>query len=64
MDLPNEADSSQDEQINLTVPFPCVFGTQPKNPLFFQLRESTPPAGKGRLLAPQKGDFFWTNEET
>lgn len=35
MDLPNKTDSSQDQQINLTVPFPYVFATQPENPLFF-----------------------------
>lgn len=35
MDLPNENDSSQDEQINLAVPFPYVLATQLKNPLFF-----------------------------
>lgn len=35
MDLPNENDSSQDEQVNLTVPFPYVLATQPKTPLYF-----------------------------
>lgn len=64
MDLPNENDSIQDEQVNLMVPFPYVLATQLKTALFFQLQESVPSTGKDRMLAAQKGDFFWTNEET
>lgn len=35
MDLPNDNDSIQDEEINLTVSFLYVLATQLKTPLFF-----------------------------
>lgn len=58
MNLLSENDSSQDEQINFTVPFQHVLPTHPKTPLSFWLQESVPSAGKDRMLATQKGDFF------
>lgn len=64
MDQPNGNYSSQDDQINFKVLFPYVHATQQQKKAFFWLQESVPSAGKDRMLASQKGDFFWTNEET